>query len=83
MEVEIGVDLLALDELMATFRDWFVICQPSVPIVERFGVSMPPVTTKLEMTKEDMRKGRKTDSPVSVVFSGEHLKRGIKTWTWV
>jgi hypothetical protein len=31
--VERGVDLLALALLMATLRDWLVICQPSVPIV--------------------------------------------------
>ena len=28
---------------------------------------MPAVTTRLEMTKQDMRKGRKTGSPVSGV----------------
>ena len=33
MEVERGVDLLALAELMATLRDWFVICQRRVPVV--------------------------------------------------
>ena len=33
VEVERGVDLLALAELMATLRDWFVICQSSVPVV--------------------------------------------------
>ena len=27
------MDLLALAELMATLRDWFVICQSSVPVV--------------------------------------------------
>lgn len=31
----------------------------------RPGVSMPAVTTKLERTKQDMRKGRKTGCPVS------------------
>jgi hypothetical protein len=31
----------------------------------RPGVSMPAVTTKLERTKEDMRKGSITGSPVS------------------
>lgn len=31
----------------------------------RLGVSMPAVTTRLEMTKQDMRKGRKTGWPVS------------------
>jgi hypothetical protein len=34
--------------------------------VVRLGVSMPAVTTRLEMTKQDMRKGRKTGWPVSV-----------------
>ncbi len=29
------------------------------------GVSIPAVTTRLEMTKHDMRNGRKTGSPVS------------------
>ena len=33
VEVERGVDLLALAELMATLRDWFVICQSNVPVV--------------------------------------------------
>ena len=33
MDVESGVDLLALEELMATLRDWLVICQPRVPAV--------------------------------------------------
>jgi Cu/Ag efflux protein CusF len=32
----------------------------------RPGVSMPAVTMRFEMTKHDMRKGRKTGSPVSV-----------------
>ena len=32
----------------------------------RPGVSMPAVTTRLEITKQDMRKGKKTGSPVSV-----------------
>lgn len=33
VEVDIWVDLLALALLMATFRDWLVICQRSVPVV--------------------------------------------------
>lgn len=33
MDVERGVDLLALALLIATFRDWLVICQRSVPVV--------------------------------------------------
>lgn len=33
MEVGKGVDLLALALLMATLRDWFVICQRRVPVV--------------------------------------------------
>jgi hypothetical protein len=33
----------------------------------RPGVSMPAVTTRLERTKHDMRKGRNTGSPVSGV----------------
>ena len=32
----------------------------------RPGVSIPAVTTRLDMTKQDMRKGRKTGCPVSV-----------------
>ena len=32
---------------------------------ERFGVSIPAVTIRLEMTKQDMRKGRMTGLPVS------------------
>jgi len=31
----------------------------------RLGVSMPAVTTRLEVTKQDMRKGRRTGWPVS------------------
>lgn len=31
-----GVDLLALALLMATLRDWFVICQRRVPVVCMF-----------------------------------------------
>jgi len=33
------------------------------------GVSIPAVTTKLEKMKADMRKGRRTGSPVSVLFT--------------
>jgi hypothetical protein len=36
---------------------------------ERLGVSMPPVTIKLDSTKADMRKGRRTGSPVSCLLS--------------
>jgi len=34
-------------------------------ITVMFGVSIPAVTTRLEMTKQDIRNGRKTGSPVS------------------
>lgn len=34
-------------------------------ITLRPGVSMPAVTTRLDRTKQDMRKGRRTGSPVS------------------
>lgn len=34
----------------------------------RLGVSIPAVTMRLEMTKQDMRKGRKTGWPVSVAI---------------
>ena len=67
VEVDREVDLLALALLMATLRDWLVICQRSVPVVWRPGVSMPAVTMRLEMTKQDMRKGRKTGWPVSTI----------------
>ena len=63
--MESGVDLLALAELMATLRDWFVICQARIPGVLRFGVNIPAVTTRFERTKLDMRKGRRTGLPVS------------------
>jgi hypothetical protein len=33
LEMDKGVDLLALALLMATLRDWLVICQRSVPAV--------------------------------------------------
>ena len=32
------------------------------------GVNIPAVTIRFEKTKHDMRKGRKTGSPVSVAF---------------
>jgi len=32
-ETDSGVDLLAFALLMATLRDWLVICQRSVPVV--------------------------------------------------
>lgn len=88
VEVEIGVDLFAFAELIATLRDWLAICQPNVPAVDRLGVSMPAVTTKLEMTKQDMRNGKKTGSPVSVVNSVqaqwlERKKNHVKSCTWV
>lgn len=87
VDVERGVDLLALALLMPTLRDWLVICQRSVPVVcdrsARFwgwtegsctwrpGVSIPAVTIRLEMTKQDMRKGRKTGCPVSKLSAVE------------
>lgn len=84
MEVESGVDLLALALLMATLRDWFVICQRRVPVMPRPGVSMPAVTIRLEMTKQDIRKGRKTGWPVSAVgFISDwriNSEEGEKTW---
>jgi hypothetical protein len=40
-------------------------CQPAVPAVPRPGVSMPAVTIRFEKMKADMRKGRRTGSPVS------------------
>ena len=43
-------------------------------ITVRFGVSMPAVTIRLEMTKHDMRKGRNTGWPVSEEgFLSKHL----------
>lgn len=69
VEVDIGEDLFALELLIATLRDWFAICHANVPRQPRLGVSMPAVTTRLEITKHDMRNGRKTGSPVSVVHS--------------
>ncbi len=33
MDVERGVDLLALALLIPTLRDWLVICHRSVPVV--------------------------------------------------
>ena len=50
---------------MATWSVWLAICQATVPVVVRLGVSIPAVTTKFDMTKHDIRKGRKTGSPVS------------------
>ena len=60
-----GVDLLALALLMATLSDWLVICHRIVPRVVRFGESIPAVTIRFEITKQDMRKGRRTGWPVS------------------
>lgn len=81
VDVERGVDLLALALLMPTLRDWLVICQRRVPVVWdhsarslyrdksdhtcKPGVSIPAVTMRLEMTKQDIRNGRKTGWPVS------------------
>ena len=65
MAVVMGDDLLALALLMATLTDWLAHCQPMVPAVPRPGWSMPRVTTRFVMTKDDIRKGRKTGSPVS------------------
>ena len=80
------MDLLALAELIATLRDWLVICHRRVPVVFRrgqllvergrlggwrvastwrFGVSIPAVTMRLEITKQDIRNGRSTGLPVS------------------
>ena len=83
VEVEMGDDLFAFDELMATLSDWLVICQPRVPMVERFGVSIPAVTTKFDRTKDDMRKGRKTGSPVSVDISDHQRSRQPERFTWM
>jgi hypothetical protein len=85
VEVESGIDLFAFEKLTPTLTDWFVTCHPSVPAVcygqhiglpilrvlhtERPGVSMPAVTTRFVRTKHDMRKGRRTGSPVSSVPS--------------
>lgn len=95
------MDLLALDELMATLRDWLATCQAMVPRVcwwggggqlglcrvgvtrnrerrtPRPGVNMPAVTTKLDSTKQDILKGRKTGSPVS----RERERRGFSLCT--
>ncbi len=38
-------------------------------MVPMLGFSMPAVTMRFEMTKQDMRKGRKTGWPVSVSYS--------------
>jgi hypothetical protein len=69
VDVDMGDDLFALELLIATLSDWFVICQAKVPLHPRFGVSMPAVTTRLEMTKHDIRNGRKTGRPVSTFSS--------------
>src|ERR1700750_2643237 len=79
--VDNGWDLLALEVLMATLRDWLAICQNSVPRVLRLGVSMPAVTTRLDRTKADMRKGRKTASPVSVAVRRRSLSG--KGWAYL
>ena len=96
VDVERGVDLLALALLMPTLRDWLVICHRSVPVVcdrsavfwdetegsctWRPGVSIPAVTMRLEMTKQDMRKGRKTDCPVSKLSAGEDGCDGVASY---
>lgn len=60
-----GDDLFALALLTATLTDWLATCHATVPPVCSPGWSMPAVTMRLVMTKHDMRKGRKTGSPVS------------------
>lgn len=62
-----GEDLLALELLMATLRDWLATCHPTTPNVLSPGWSIPAVTTRLDRTKEDIRKGSKTGSPVSAL----------------
>ena len=42
-----------------------MICHVRVPRQPRLGVSIPAVTIKLDNTKQDIRKGRKTGWPVS------------------
>lgn len=76
---DMGDDLLALAELMATLSDWLATCHAMMPGVWRPGWSMPAVTMRLVMTNEDMRKGRKTGSPVSgpVLASSFSTKGGL------
>jgi hypothetical protein len=46
VEVESGVDLLALEKLMATLRDWLVTCQASVPAIYTVSALSPtPIDT--------------------------------------
>ena len=50
------MDLLALAELMATLRDWFVICQSRVPVV---WVLMYLVTVVIHIReKANLKTGR-------------------------
>lgn len=51
--------------LLAVYRPFRVDVRRTV----RLGVSMPPVTTKLDSTNADMRNGRRTGSPVSCLLS--------------
>lgn len=44
---------------------------------ERFGVSMPAVTTRLVRTKQDIRHGRKTGCPVSAFLSSAKDPRKV------
>lgn len=57
--------MLALEMLIATFKDWLVTCQNNVPNVPKFGVNIPDVTTKFDNTEELILNGRNTVSPVS------------------
>lgn len=43
---------------------------------------MPAVTMRLEMTKQDMRKGRKTGSPVSDSIR-KSVMSSLSVTTWV
>ena len=66
---------------MATLSDWLATCQPAVPAMPMPGVSIPAVTTKLEKMKADMRKGKRTGSPVSALFSQHSLvQASLSTW---
>lgn len=65
VDVDMGVLLFALEKLIPTLRDWFATCHAIVPVLDRLGVSIPAVTTRLESTKQDIRNGRNTGSPVS------------------
>ena len=71
-----GVDLLALEAFMATFRDWFVICQASVPRVCGRAGGLAGGWGSQEMVRWRLvgeERGRKGDGGVRAAGGGRRV----------